>query len=1003
MNHIKTSGAVIERNVKKFVLWLLAIAALLPATGAAATINGIVVDVADTTALIGATVRLLRSGADSTFVKGDITDENGLFNIKGIKQGKYLLQVDYMGYERSLSHVSVGKDGRDVNMGVITMGVNGVQLQGVEIVGVKSAITVKEDTIEFNADSYKTQTNAVVEDLLKRLPGVEVGSDGKITANGKEVKKILIDGKEFFADDPTVASKNIPADMVNKLQVIDRKSDLARLTGVDDGEDETVINLTVKKGMNNGWFGTVNAGYGTDKRYAANLMANYFNSGNQFTLLAGGNNTNNLGFSDGGQGRFQRFGGDRGVTKSQYVGLNFNIGSKEDDHLRIGGDVMYSHSDRDTRTTRDRQYIFTDSVSYYKAATNARDKGHNIRGDFRLKWEIDTLNTFEFRPNFSFNFSKSSKEEESLTNAGDAAHTAVNHSASDYYNDGKSYEVGGQVVYNHKFASHPGRSYSAQVRYTFSRVTEDGDTYTNNVYYLKSDENETIDQTYNNHRTTNGVNGRLTWTEPLGAVRNANFLEFAYMGNYRYNKARKSVYDITRAGSSPVPATLPTMWQDNPLAPVLYSPILRRELAAEYGSDVLTNAPLLQMALEDALGPELNRAFNERLSNDFRNSFYNQTFQVGFRRVRKAYNLNVGLSVNSAMSKSDDRINDDRDIPSRWVWSVAPYARFRYKFSKTRNLNLFYRARSTQPTIAQLQPVADESNPLNIVIGNPSLKPTFTHRLNFRFSDFNQEAQRNIMAMLNVNFEQNSIISTTDYDKTTGGRTTTYTNVNGVWNAMAMNMLSLPFGSRKTWYFSSHAFMRFSRTKGYNNGNINTSGTFSINYSPGLAFRNGEFDIEVRPRYNFQTTHNSLAGSDNRNIHTYGGQANATYNAPFGLVVSTDLNYSNTSGYTSGYDASQWLWNASVSYQFLRDRSLALTVSVYDILGQRKTINRNVTANYIEDVAYNSLTRYGMLTVTYKFSTFKKGEQPKVDNDRWDGPGGRRGPGGPGGGRGPRW
>ena len=970
----------------------------------AAVINGVVVDQADTTALIGASVKLLRANTDSTFVKGEVTDANGVFNIKGVKQGKYLLQIDYIGYTGRLSHVTVGKDGRDVNMGVLTLDQSGVSLAGIEVVGVKSAITVKEDTIEFNADSYKLQTNAVVEDLLKRLPGVEIGSDGKITANGKEVKKILIDGKEFFADDPTVASKNIPADMIDKLQVVDRKSDLARLTGGDDGEDETVINLTVKKGMNNGWFGTVTGGYGTGNHYAGTLMANYFHDGNQFTLLGGGNNTNNLGVGDGGQGRFQRFGGDRGVTKSQYVGINFNVGSKDEDRLRVGGDVMYSHTDRDTQTTRNRQYLFTDSVSYYDAQTLARDKGHNLRGDFRLKWEMDTLNTLEFRPNFSLNFSNSTKDELSLTRAGDASRTEVNRSSSDYDNDGKSYEFGGQVVYNRKAASRPGRSFSAQLRYTFSRVNEDGNTYTNNVYYLKDDEDQTIDQVYANHRTTNGVNGRLTWTEPLGNVRNARFLEFAYMGNYRYNKATKSVYDITRGeAAAPLNLSTPQPLNLSALSP-LRSPVLRRMLAEEYGTDVLRDPLLLAEVVEDALGPELSRAFNERLSNDFRNTYYNQSFQLGFRQVRRAYNLNVGLTVNSAMSKSRDLINNARDIPSRWVWSVAPYARFRYKFSKTRNLNINYRSRSTQPTIAQLQPVADESNPLNIVVGNPSLKPTFSHRLNIRFSDFDQRAQRNIMAMLNVNMEQNSIISTTDYDSTTGGRRTTYANVGGVWNAMAMNLLSLPFGSRKTWYFTSHAFLRYARAKGYNNGNINTSNTFSINYSPGLAFRNGEFDIELRPRYNFQTTNNSLGNISDRNVHTYGGQFNATYNAPFGLVVATDLTYSNTSGYSDGYNASQWLWNGSVSYQMLRDKSLSLTLSIYDILGQRKTINRNVTANYIEDVAYNSLTRYGMLTVTYRFSSFKKGEEPKLKgDDDWGPRGGGRPGGGPGGGRPGGW
>ena len=251
------------------------------------------------------------------------------------------------------------------------------------------------------------------------------------------------------------------------------------------------------------------------------------------------------------------------------------------------------------------------------------------------------------------------------------------------------------------------------------------------------------------------------------------------------------------------------------------------------------------------------------------------------------------------------------------------------------------------------------------------------------------------MAMFNMNYEQNSIISKTTFDENTGGRFTTYENVNGVWSAMAMNMMSFPFGSQKTWYFSSHLFGRFAVSKGYNNDELNRSNSFNINYSPGIAFRNSQFDLELRPRYNFQTTHNTVQTGNNRNVHTYGGQFNGTWSAPFGLVVSTDLNYSATSGYTTGYDTKQWLWNASLAYQFLRDKSAAITLSVYDILGQRKSIYRNVTGNYIEDVAYNSLTRYGMVTFTYRFTTFKKGEQPKVKDDDF-GPGGRP-PGGPGG------
>ena len=936
--------------MRKLISFAIALCCLLPISAHDTVINGVLVDSQDTTELMEATVRLLMATKDSTMVKGTTTDMNGVFNIKGVKPGKYLLRFSYLGYNDLIKHVTIGDDGRDVNMGVVTMDPNTILLKETVVMGVKSPIVVKEDTIEFNADTYKTQANAVVEDLLKRLPGVEIGSDGKITANGKEVKKILIDGKEFFSDDPTVASKNIPADMINKLQVIDRKSDLARLTGVDDGDDETVINLTVKKGMNNGWFGTVNAGYGTDDRYAGNVMINHFRDGNQFTILGGGNNTNNLGFGDGASGRFQRWGGDRGVTTSQYAGLNFNIGSKEDDHFRVGGDIMYSHSDRDTRTSTARQNLLTDSVSYYDANTAARDKSHNLRGDFRIKWEIDTCNTLDIRPNFSFNFNKSERGDSSSTRAGDAALTRVNRSLSNFFNDGKSFEWGTRLIYNHKVASHPGRSQSLMLNYSYSNVREDADTYTDNTYFLQ-DSIQLIDQTANNRRKTHSVTGRLSWTEPIGDIKNARFLEFSYRGNYRYTTSDKLVYDNTREG----------IWPS---------------------------------------GTVTDQEWNESLSNSFRNKFFNQEFSLGFRQVRKAYNLNVGISVNSAMSKSKDLINSARDIKERWAWSVAPYARFRYKFTDTRNLNFFYRMRAQQPSISQLQPVADVSNPLNVITGNPELKPTFNHNINLRFGDFAQGAQRSIMAMMNVDFAQNSIVSTVSTDELTGARFTSYTNVGGVWSAMAMNMLSFPFGSQKTWYFTSHLFARYGVTKSVTNGVENRSNTLRLNYSPGLAFRNSVFDIELRPTYGFQNTTTSALKSNTRNINTWGGMFNGTYSAPFGLVISTDLRYSTTSGYSAGYNSDQWIWNGSVAYQFLRDKQAAVTLSVYDILGQRKNIYRNVTGDYIEDVFYNSLGRYGMLTFTYRFNTFKKGEQPKDRNaDRWGGPG-RFGPGGPpGGGR----
>jgi hypothetical protein len=954
--------------MKRLFIGIVALLAMTTIDMSAAEITGKLIDASDSSLLSEATVKLVKASRDSAFVQGVTTNMAGEFTISDVPVGRYVVKLSYVGYNNASVRVSVVAGGRDVKLETVKLKPNTVILKEAVVVGVKSPITVKEDTIEYNAGSYKVQTNAVVEDLLKRLPGVEVSSDGKITANGKSVTKILLDGKEFFADDPTVASKNIPVTMVDKLQVIDRKSDLARLTGVDDGEDETVINLTVKKGMNNGWFGNVSGGYGTDHRYQGNAMINYFSNGNQFTILGGGNNVNNMGNTDGGASRFMRFGGNSGITKSQNAGINFNIGNE--DKFRVGGSVMYSHSDRDTRQSADRQYLFTDSSSYYNSLSKSLDKGNNVRGDFRLKWEIDSANTIEFRPNFSLNFSNSDKSDTSMTRAGNAALTPVNKSLSYYYNDGKSYEFAGELVYNHKFTSHPGRSFSTQIRYNYSNVHEDGNTYTQNEYYLKGDSTQTIDQIYNNHRWTNGVNGRITWTEPLGNIKNARFLNFSYSGEYSSSNSDKKVYDITRGQKSPVIST------GNTIASLLTDASFRNYITQNYTSDALTNTTLLSSIINLDLGPEISRSLNEDQSNNFRNKYYNNNIGIGFRQVRTAYNLDVGISLNSAKSSSVDEMNSARNIPSHTVISLAPYARFRYKFSKTRSLAFDYRARSSAPSLTQLQPVADVSNPLNIVVGNPELKPTFTHRVNLRYNDFDQKTQRSIMGMIAVNFERNSIISTTDYDATTGGRTTTYANVNGVWNAFGIGMLSLPLRN-KSFYFTSNYSLNFSRTVGYNNGTYNRSQTFSAGINPGIAYRTDIFDIELRPNYRYQTTNNSVQTAANKDIQTYGGQFSANYTAPFGLVFNTDLSYSATSGYASGYNTKQWLWNGSLAYQFLSGKKASIGVTVHDILKQTKNVNRTITANYIEDSYYNSLTRYAMLTFSYRFSTFKKGQEPQ--------------------------
>ncbi|MDE5752466.1 MAG: outer membrane beta-barrel family protein, partial [Duncaniella sp.] len=400
-------------------------------------------------------------------------------------------------------------------------------------------------------------------------------------------------------------------------------------------------------------------------------------------------------------------------------------------------------------------------------------------------------------------------------------------------------------------------------------------------------------------------------TEPIGNPEKGHSMEFSYRMSYRWNNADKFTYNIPDG----------------------------------YDLDIL---------------PPPGVEPDPEYSNSFRNNFFNQDISLGYRKSSKTFNFNAGLSLVPSMSESTDLINSSRNIPTRWVWNFAPYMRMRYKFSKHRSLQANYRGRSSQPSMTQLQPVDDISDPLNIKRGNPNLDPSFSHNLNIRFQDFNADAQRSIMLMGDFSFTQNAIISKTTFDKETSGRLTTYVNVNGVWSARLMNMMSMPLRNKK-WMISNHIFGNANHNIGFNNGERNASLSFNIFESPGISFRPDHFEFELRPQYGIQLTHNSLQNNNDMTVHRYGGRFDATYYTPWGLTLQSDINYSATSGYSAGYDTKTFMWNATISQQFLRDKSLTLSLRAYDLLNQRKTINRTVTANYIEDIDYNSLSRYFMV------------------------------------------
>ncbi len=915
----------------RFYILLLLIGLMMPFVSLAqrVTIRGVVRDAIDREALPRVSVRLL-TAKDSTYVTGTTGDNNGNFTLQPVAQGRYIAQFSFLGYQTQCVNVAPEQGRTRYDMGEILLSTGDILLAEATVVGKAPEVVVKEDTVEFNADSYKTQPSAVVEDLLKRLPGVEVDETGKITANGKEVTKILLDGKEFFSDDPKVASKNIPVEMVQKLQVVDRKSDLARITGVDDGEEETVINLTIKPGMNQGWFGEIQGGYGyrllnnpdgaSPHRYQGGAMVNYIKDDDQFTLIANSNNVNSMGFTDQGQGRFRRWGGNNGIATSHSLGVNFNVGNQE--IFRVGGDVMYSYNDRDTRKRSDRQDFFSDSTAYSDNKSESRDIGQQINARFRIQWNPDSLNTFEFRPRLSLNINDSRRSEWSNAFAGDANRTAVNSSFNSNESHGVSVDASGELIYNRQLTSKPGRSISVHARYNFSNTRETGTSLDRTMYYLLRDTSE-LAQESDDHSWSNGYSARLTYTEPIGKPEKGMFLTFALRSQGNFRDADKYTYTADEMGIYP---TTP----------------------------------------------------DTAYSNVFRNVNITNSAQIGFRHVTRSLNYNVGLSFEPTTTSSQDLLKPQNNIPTYTVYNWAPFLWLTYKVDKQTSLRVFYNGRTEQPTIAQMQPVPDISNPLNIVVGNPDLDPSFTHRLRVRFSDYDTNTQRSIMAHLRANYTMNSIISATEFDNQTGGRVTTYENVDGVWNVNGMFMITLPFRDKR-WQFNNFTRLGVSSSVGKNNGELNRANQFTAGESLSLAFRSTYFDTELRGRYNLQYLTNTVQTGNNRTIHSYGGTYSFTVNLPFGLSLGSDISYTGNQGYSDGYNEEVWMWNAQISYSFLKGKNATIILKGVDLLDMSSNIQRTVTGNYMEDVDYNTLGRYCMLSFSYRFNTFGK-DRPQMRN-----------------------
>lgn len=944
---------------------------VLSAYGQAA-IRGRVLDRDTKEGLPQATVQLLNA-KDSTFAAGVLTDAEGNFNMKSPHNGSFIIRITSVGYKQYGKKITVTK-GQDLALGDVIMGSDAIMLKGAMVSGQARKVTLKEDTFIYNASAYRTPEGSVAEELVKRIPGAQVSDDGSITINGKTVKKIKVDGKEFMTGDTKTALKNIPTSIINNIKAYDEKSDLARITGIDDGDESTVLDFGVKPGMNKGMFANLDLSTGTKDRYAVRGMGAYFNDENQLMAFANANNTNDMGFGSGG-GRWG--GGQNGLNATKMLGVNYNYEKK--DKLKFDASARWNHSDGDRRSVSSVQSFVNKAGAFSNSVSQNFSRSNRFDGRLRLEWTPDSMTNILFRPSFSysandsraFGTSATFKADPYLTTADPlsaeglsqlkAADQLVNsRSSSDLtYGNNKSFRAVAQ--FNRKFGS---RGRNVTFRTEFNAGSSAAKSLSlSNVHLYQVLNALGTDSTYQTNRwnlapTKNwGYSLKLTYSEP---VFRAAFLQFSYQYQYKYSKSDRSTYDFSNLGEDYF-AGLPFTYGG-------WRPFLDR--------------------LADPLDTYLDR----KLSRFSEYSNHIHELEVMLRVIREKYNFNVGVMLQPQNSKYVQNYQGIHVDTARSVANFSPTLDFRYRFNKVSNLRINYRGTTSQPSLTDLLDITDDSNPLNITKGNPGLKPSFTNSFNLFYNTYMENRQRAIMTFANYSNTRNSISNMVTYDEQTGGRTTRPENINGNWDANMGFMFNTAVDSAGYFNINTFSHLRYNNYVGYLSQNAqsgsvkNTTRSATIMERLSASYRNGWLEFELDGTLNYTHSRNKLLSQSNLDTWQYSYGATLGVTAPWGTSLSTDLHENSRRGYSSkGMNTNELIWNAQLSQGFLRGNALTVMLQFYDLLRNQSNVSRTINAMQSSDTQYNSINSYVMLHLVYRLNIF--GGKQAREGMRRGGPG----------------
>jgi len=972
-----------------------------------------------------ATARLGLAG-DTTLTSGAATDEKGLFTLRAKAAGTYTLRISCISFTPATRRLTLTTGQDTVRLGDIELETTDVALRSAVVTGTAARVEQKEDTTVFNASAYRVPVGSTIEALVKQLPGVEVEDDGTIKWNGKTVTEFLINGKDFFKGETKTAMKNLPVELVSKIKAYDKQSDYTEQTGIDDGEETTVLDIATKREFNESWIANADLAYGTRDRYAGRIFASRFTDRSRISVYGSANNTNDQGF-----GGPRRWGGGGGLTASKNAGLDFTWENgkkkREAGRVELGGSVQYSHTGTDLVSTSASETFLSSGAtgSFSNSFSFSGSSSTNVNARLRLVWSPDSMTTIMFRPSFTHSESRNTGYSRTGTFSGDPYEIdnmyspldsifseamsenllgiAVNRTERQTLGDSRSNGFNGFLMLTRRLNSR-GRNVSlrANAGYTDS---ESRSFSISDIKYFKAqpgEEHSFLNQYTSTPSKNWNYNLRLSYAEPFAK----NWVtELRYEYAYKYSDSDRSLYDLDEI--DPAVGSWGSYDRHPPIG------ILPTE------ADVLA-------AVRD-----------DRNSRYATYRYQDHTAHVGVRYTTEKIRFNAGVGINPQRTEMEYRQPGQYldTVVTRTVFKFAPQMRLRIRFSKTNQLDLRYRGSSSQPSMTNLLEVADDSDPLNISMGNPGLKPAWTNTFNAHYRGYDPDRQQGIMGGVNISQTSNSISNLMVYDEASGIRYTRPENIDGNWNARGHFMFNTGLGAQKTYTLSTFTTFGYDNSVGYvslyDRGGAqavkvlaahpfaapravaadyasifdhaqatkNTTRTLSVGENLNASYRASWFDVGLLGTLHYQHARSRLQENANMDTWNFSYGANANFNFSWGMSISTDIRMSSRRGFAdASMNTNELLWNAQIAQSFLKNRTATLSLQFYDILHQQSSVSRTINAQMRRDSWNNAIHAYCMLHFIYRLNIFPGGKGGKggdnAPNERMRGPGGGFGPGG---------